>query len=174
MIKRDDMNLDNNETKTVKQFAIILIILIILVGVIYIFTTKVVNKDSNNDNSNNSSSTTYIDPTKAIVGTMLNKGTDEYYVLIYDSTIEEASSYARLLTQYKSGKDIKETYTVDLNNPINSKYIASDDKTNPTATNLDDLRFGKITLLKVKDNKIVSAYESVEAIKKELKILDAN
>ena len=167
------MNLDNTETKTVKQFVIILVILIILVGAIYLFTTKVVNKDSdNNSSSSDNTNTTYIDPTKAIVGTMLNKGTDEYYVLLYNSTDEEASDYARLLTKYKSGKNIKETYTVDLNNPLNSKYVATDDKTNPTASELSELRFGKVTLLKVKANKITNAYEPVEAIKKELKITD--
>ena len=167
------MNLDNTETKTVKQFVIILVILIILVGAIYLFTTKVVNKDSdNNSSSSDNTNTTYIDPTKAIVGTMLNKGTDEYYVLLYNSTDEEASDYSRLLTKYKSGKNIKETYTVDLNNPLNSKYVATDDKTNPTASELSELRFGKVTLLKVKANKITNAYESVDAIKKELKITD--
>ena len=167
------MNLDNTETKTVKQFVIILVILIILVGAIYLFTTKVINKDSdNNSSSSDNTNTTYIDPTKAIVGTMLNKGTDEYYVLLYNSTDEEASDYARLLTKYKSGKNTKETYTVDLNNPLNSKYVANDDKTNPTAGELSELRFGKVTLLKVKANKITNAYESVDAIKKELKITD--
>ena len=168
------MNLDNTETKTVKQFIIILVIVVIFAGIIYLFTNKVVNKDNSNNNSNNNSSsnTTYIDPTIAIVGTMLNKGTDEYYVLIYDATTEEASSYARLITQYKTGKNIKATYTVDLSNPLNSKYVATNDETNPTAIDLNDLRFGKITLLKVKNGKITNAYESVDAIKKELKITD--
>ena len=166
------MNLENAETKTVKQFIIILVILIVLVGAIYLFTTKVINKDNTNSSSNDNSNVTYIDPTKAIVGTMLNKGTAEYYVLIYDASTDESSEYARLLTKYKSGKDIKETYTVDLSNPLNSKYIATDDKTNPTSSNLSNLRFGKVTLLKVKDNKITNAYETVESIKKELKITD--
>ena len=103
---------------------------------------------------------------------MLNKGTDEYYVLIYDSTSEDASSYARLLTSYSSNKNTKATYTVDLSNAINSKYIATDGKTNPTASKLSELRFGEVTLLKVKNNKITNAYESVESIKKELKITD--
>ena len=166
------MNLDNTETKTVKQFIIILLIVVVIAGAIYLFTTKVVNKDDGSNNNSTNENTTYIDPTKAIVGTMLNKGTDEYYVLIYDSTSEDASSYARLLTTYSSGKNVKATYTVDLSNPLNSKYVATDDKTNPTASNLNDLRFGKITLLKVKNNKITNAYESVDTIKKELKITD--
>lgn len=163
---------DNTETKTVKQFILILLAVVLIVIAIYLFTTKVVNKDSENTSTNNNANTTYIDPTKAIVGTMLNKGTDEYYVLIYDSTSEDASSYARLLTSYSSSKNTKATYTVDLSNAINSKYIATDGKTNPTASKLSELRFGEVTLLKVKNNKITNAYESVENIKKELKITD--
>ena len=120
---------DNTETKTVKQFILILLAVVLIVIAIYLFTTKVVNKDSENTSTNNNTNTTYIDPTKAIVGTMLS-------------------------------------------NAINSKYIATDGKTNPTASKLSELRFGEVTLLKVKDNKITNAYESVESIKKELKITD--
>ena len=108
----------------------------------------------------------------AIVGTMLKKGTGTYYVLLYDKAKEDASTYARLLSSYSNTKNAITTYTVDLSNPLNSKYIATDDKTNPTASNLADLRFGAVTLLKVKDNKITNAYETVEKIKSEWKITD--
>ena len=39
---------DNTETKTVKQFILILLAVVLIVIAIYLFTTKVVNKDSEN------------------------------------------------------------------------------------------------------------------------------
>ena len=135
--------------------------------------TIIASKDNNTTSSNDSGNVSnLIDPTVAIVGTMLKKGTGTYYVLLYDTTKEDASTYASLLSSYSNTKNAITTYTVDLSNPLNSKYIATDDKTNPTASNLADLRFGAVTLLKVKDNKITNAYETVEKIKSEWKITD--
>lgn len=167
------MKLENEETKTVKQFIVIFLVVLVIVGAIYLLTSKVVKKDDNTTRSNDSGNVSnLIDPTVAIVGTMLKKGTGTYYVLLYDTTKEDASTYARLLSSYSNTKNAITTYTVDLSNPLNSKYVATDDKTNPTTSNLADLRFGAVTLLKVKDNKITNAYETVEKIKSEWKITD--
>ena len=166
------MKLENEETKTVKQFIVIFLVVLVIVGAIYFLTSKVVKKDNSSSSTDDTTKTNLIDPTVAIVGTMLNKGTGTYYVLLYDMKSEDASTYARLLSSYSNTKNAVTTYTVDLSNPLNSKYVATDDKTNPTASSLNDLRFGAVTLLKVKDNKITNAYETVEKIKSEWKITD--
>ena len=166
------MKLENEETKTVKQFIVIFLVILIIVGAIYLLTSKVVKKDTSSSSDNNPTKTNLIDPTVAIVGTMLNKGTGTYYVLLYDMKREDASTYARLLSKYSNTKNAITTYTVDLSNPLNSKYVTTDDKTNPTASSLNDLRFGTVTLLNVKDNKMTKAYETVDKIKSEWKIAD--
>ena len=89
------MKLENEETKTVKQFIVIFLIVLVIVGAIYLLTSKVVKKDDNTTSSNDSGNVSnLIDPTVAIVGTMLKKGTGTYYVLLYDTTKEDASTYA--------------------------------------------------------------------------------
>lgn len=162
--------MQNEETKTMKQFLITLIIVIIGVVGIYLLTKYVVKKDNATNNSSNTEEKNYIDPNTAIVGTMLNKSSDAYYVIIYDKTKDNATTYYSLVSTYKAKDKALKVYTVDLSNSLNKKYIATDNKTNPKATNLEDLKFGEVTLLKVKNNKITEAYETTDAIKKALDV----
>ena len=162
--------MQNEETKTMKQFLITLIIVIIGVVGIYLLTKYVVKKDNATNNSSNTEEKSYIDPHTAIVGTMLNKSSDAYYVIIYDKTKDNATTYYSLVSTYKAKDKALKVYTVDLSNSLNKKYIATDNKTNPKATNLEDLKFGEVTLLKVKNNKITEAYETTDAIKKALDV----
>ena len=48
------MKLENEETKTVKQFIVIFLIVLVIVGAIYLLTSKVVKKDDNTTSSNDS------------------------------------------------------------------------------------------------------------------------
>ena len=162
--------MQNEETKTMKQFLITLIIVIIGVVGIYLLTKYVVKKDNATNNSSKTEEKNYIDPNTAIVGTMLNKSSDAYYVIIYDKTKDNATTYYSLVSTYKAKDKALKVYTVDLSNSLNKKYIATDNKTNPKATNLEDLKFGEVTLLKVKHNKITEAYETTDAIKKALDV----
>lgn len=162
--------MQNEETKTMKQFLITLIIVIIGVVGIYLLTKYVVKKDNATNNSSNTEEKNYIDPNTAIVGTMLNKSSDAYYVIIYDKTKDNATTYYSIVSTYKAKDKALKVYTVDLSNSLNKKYIATDNKTNPKATNLEDLKFGEVTLLKVKNNKITEAYETTDAIKKALDV----
>jgi hypothetical protein len=162
--------MQNEETKTMKQFLITLIIVIVGVVGIYLLTKYVVKKDNSTNNSSTTEEKSYIDPNTAIVGTMLNKSSDAYYVIIYDKTKDNATTYYSLVSTYKAKDKALKVYTVDLSNSLNKKYIATDNKTNPKATNLEDLKFGEVTLLKVKNNKITEAYETTDAIKKALDV----
>ena len=162
--------MQNEETKTMKQFLITLIIVIIGVVGIYLLTKYVVKKDNATNNSSTTEEKSYIDPNTSIVGTMLNKSSDAYYVIIYDKTKDNATTYYSLVSTYKAKDKALKVYTVDLSNSLNKKYIATDNKTNPKATNLEDLKFGEVTLLKVKNNKITEAYETTDAIKKALDV----
>ena len=158
------------EDKAVRNFIIIFIIVLLLVVGIYFFTVFV-NKD-NEPKSNDTTDTTTeveIDPTKAIVGTMLQLNQKDYYVILYKSDDTKASEYISLVSKYKSSKDAKTVLTVDLYEGMNKKYYDKDN-TNPTASEINDLRFGDITLVEVNGGKIVKAFDSVEKIKKEFKI----
>ncbi len=161
------MSANNEEMKTIKQFIITLIILIIIVLGIYFFTKLFVTKE---DIDTTTTDVDYINPKMAIVGTMLKKSEDNYYVILYNTEDDDASTYAALLNKYSAKDDYVTTYRVDLSNPMNSKYIAEGSDFNTQSDTLSDLRFGAITLLEVKNGKIIDSFESVESIEKEWKL----
>ena len=157
------------EDKTIRNFIIVFIIVLLLVVGIY-FLTVFINKDNESKTEEtNTSSEVKIDYEKAIVGTMLQANNADYYVILYKSDDAKSSEYQLLVSKYKTNKDAKTVLTVDLSNALNSKYYDKDN-TNYSSDNINDLRFGDITVLEVKNNKIVKSFDSVEKIKKEWKI----
>lgn len=157
------------EDKAVRNFIIVFVIVLLLVVGVYFFTVFV-NKDNEpKTDDTNTTEEVQIDKTKAIVGTMLNKSDKEYYVILYKSDDDKASEYQSLVTKYKNTKNALLVYTVDLADVFNSKYYDKDN-TNYTSSNLEDLRFGDITVLQIKNNKIAKSFNTVDKIKKEFKI----
>ena len=162
--------MNNEDDKTIKRFIIILIIVLAITVGIYFLTKYAVKKDTTSSADSKSSSTDVsIDYTKCIVGNMLNKNESEYYVILYDSNDSNKSTYTDMVTNYAKEDKHLAVYTVDLSNKLNTKYYTVD-KTNPISDNVNDLKFGDITVIKVKDGKITNAYESVKDIKKVWKL----
>lgn len=152
------------EEKTIRNFIIILIIVILACATLYFTTKYLVNKDNTSKNDAETKETT-INYNVAIVGNMLSKTDAEYYVMIYDNTSSNVSDYQLMISSYGAKDNSLPVYTVDLSNSLNSKYY-TDGETNTNADNIQDLKFGQITLLKVKNGKITNSYESVDSIKK--------
>ncbi len=161
---------ETEEQLEVKKFIFVLLGLILVIVGIYFFTRAFVTKDLFN---NNSEEITYTDGVinynSVIVGTMLNRKEKEYYVMAFSNENPEASYYDTLASSYK-GKKEKNIYYLDLNNELNKKYVATDDKVSTKFTKLDELKFGNLTLLKIKDGKVTKFITKVDEIKKELGI----
>ena len=108
-MKKQKIAYKTEEFEEMKKFVIVLIVVIILIVGIY-FISKAVIKNS-------ASLLTYqdgeIETDTIIVGTLLNRPEDEYYVLAYDSTSNQALAY----TTYTS------YYTSEQENPIKVYYL---------------------------------------------------
>ena len=100
---------------------------------------------------------------------MLQKSDSHYYVILYKSDDPKASTYSGLVTKYNAKSDKLPVYTVDLSNHLNSNYYDKDN-VNYSASNINDLRFGDITVLEVTNNKITNAYDNVDKIEKAWKL----
>ena len=159
---------NQEETTVIKKFILILVIVLIITLGIYIITKYFVKKDTTNT-SDTKTTEVSIDNSIAIVGTMLNKKDSSYYVIIYDKTSSSSSDYAKLVTSYKATSGAIPVFTVDLNNALNKSFY-DPDNINLTATNVIDLRFGDITVLKVDNGSISKSYDSVASIKRAWKI----
>ncbi len=162
---------NENEIKT---FIIILVIIVVIVGGIYALTEYFKKDDKKEENLSNTVQAGSINYEKLSVGTLLNRPYDNYYVLVYDSEDDDAILYSTIMSKYmqkKSEKDYVKIYFCDLGNTLNKSYydVNGDGKSNPKATKLEDLDFGKVTLLKIQKGKIVKYIEEFDKIKSELK-----
>lgn len=157
------MNL-TEEQKEVKNLIIIVLIVIAILGTIYLFSRAFISKDlfkSKFDNSKTNEVEFNYDTT--IVGSILNRPYTEYYVLVYDKSDNMAFDYENMKNYYFG--DLK-IYEVDLSDSFNKSYIA--DKSNLKVEKAEDFRFTKATLLRIKNGKVIKAFEDKSSMKAEL------
>lgn len=152
----------------VRNFVIILLIVVVLVVGLYLISTLVVDKRTENNLTN----TTEVDINYDIasVGMILNRPYNEYYVLVYDSSDNNAMYYSSLLSNYSNKDNALKIYFTDLGSTINKSYKATGETGNSNVTsNVDDFSFSDITLLKVSNGSVVNYYEGLESVESILK-----
>ena len=155
----------SEEGKELKRFIIILFSIIVLVLIVY-GITRFVKKD---EQVKDEVTAGVIDYDKVSIGTMLNRNSQEYYVILYDGKNENAVLYSAIINKYIAKNDSKKIYYCDLDNKLNSAYKAKDAvSVNKDAKSIDELALGDLTLIKVKNGKIDKYIENVDTIKKEL------
>ena len=152
------------------KFVIVILVVLLSVGAIYLFTRAFVTKDLFKEDS---SPTETVQEGKvnyevAIMGQILNRPYKEYYVAIYN---QEEGDYivdmSNLVFNYGKKEKHKHIYTVNLANKLNADYYAPD-KVNTKAQKLEDIKVGDITLIKVKNGKIVKYLVDLSKMEKEL------
>jgi lipopolysaccharide export LptBFGC system permease protein LptF len=154
----------NEDTKIVKKFILLLIGLALLVVLVYFLSAKYIVKDKYQEETKKEETIVY---NKINIGNIFNRPYDNYYVLIYESTNDKASTYNTLASTYNNKDTKKKLYTIDLSLKINNKYKS--DKSNKKATKVDELSLKDITLIEIKNGKIVNYYDNEESITNILK-----
>ena len=156
---------ESDSTTEAKRFIFILLGIIVLVLIIY-GISKIFVKDDNS--STRVTTTGEINYDIITVGTMFNKVDSEYYVMIYDEENPSAVLYSTIINEYLAKTDSLNVYFCNLGNKLNSNYyVGSDGKSNPKATTIDNLALGDLTLVRIKNGKIVKYIEELDSIKKE-------
>ena len=165
-MKREKITYKSDEQLEITKFIKILVILLILIGAVY-FISKNVSKNKESEKENDTVEVN-INYDKVIIGNLFNRPYDNYYVFIYDSTGDEAGLYSQLITKYKNNTEAIKTYYADLNNGLNKKFYDVD---NVNYTNdLESLKVGDFTLLKISNGKISKSVSTYENAKKELRV----
>ena len=159
----------SEESKEVKKFIIILLSIIVLVLAVYGITRLINNNKDNNEDRKVTAGA--IDYEKVSVGTLFNRADDEYYVIVYDGEASNAIYYSALMNKYMNKEKSNKVYFCDLSNELNKKYYVGKDKeSNPNATISSELAFKDLTLIKIKNGKIIKYLETLDTIKTELGI----
>ena len=150
--KYESAKIQSEDQKEVMRFFIVLLIVIAMVTAIYFLTRIFVTKDLGK--KKNEAETEEVIPgnvnyTVAIVGQILNRPYDSYYVLVFDSTGDYVNDAQSLMINYNSKESKKHLYRVDLNNQLNKAYYDKEN-VNPNAKSVDEFKFGDLTLLYIK------------------------
>lgn len=162
-MKRKD-RIYTEEQKEIAKFVKILLGLVVIIGALYLFTVFVVNKEDSYKRTNTDGEIKY---DNIVLGTLLNRADDEYYVLVLDTMQMSNDVYLNLSNQYKSGVKHLPIYIADLSNELNKSFIG--DVSNYSTDSIDNLKIKGTTLIKVKNHKIVKFIENNDDIIEELK-----
>lgn len=157
--KLKSINYESNDTKEIKSLIIITIV-VIVIAVLTFFLTNYLNNKKNMSDVN-------IDYDTCIVGNMFNRPYDEYYVFLYSSTDNSASTYKGLITSYKDTDNAKKIYYVDLNDKFNAAYLG--ESSNKKPSDVSEVKIKESALILIKDGKVVNYYETLDDYKNVLK-----
>ena len=154
----------------IRSFIITLIVMIILVVGLYFLSVLIIDKKDNKNTNTTKDTEVEISYDIASVGMILNRPYNDYYVMVYDSTISEAMYYSSLITSYMNKENSKKIYFTDLSTRLNKAYASGNETGNKDVkNNTEDFSFGKVTLLHIKDNTVVNYYENIDTIEGILK-----
>lgn len=171
LINLKEYLLDDQQSEF-KRFMIVVLVLFVISFVVFLFTKYVIN-----DGDINIAVLQPVDGAVnynvASVGTMLSKSDDEYYAYLYSSESLNESNYKVLASKYVSqeSKDKLHIYYVDLEKEVNKDFLVNkDNKENTEAKEIDEMHFGEVTLLKIKNGEVVKYLNTYELIEKELAV----
>lgn len=168
--KKSKINYNTTEQEEIKKFLIVIVVVLALCGAVYLLTRAFVTKDlfTNEEDKTEEVTSGTVDYGMAIMGQILNRPYDEYYVAIYNAANGEyVADMATILYNYSIKEKHLHVYTVDLSNKLNAEYY-DPENVNTKAKTVADMKVGDITLLRVKNGKISKYIVDLDAMKKEL------
>ena len=102
------------------------------------------------------------------LGAMFTRPYREYYVLIHSREHRHADYLSIVTESFMMQEDSTKLYFADLDSPFNQSFHS--EESNPNATSALDLKVGDLTLIKIRNGRIVKFLEDLEEIVKELEV----
>ena len=161
MAKKVKVSKIKNENEILKLLKLVIIVSLI-VAVFYVITLFVNKKEEEKQETTINETPATIQYDYILVGNILKQSNKKYYVLATTQDDVNARVYEAYLSVYKNQKDSIRTYYIDLDNPLNSKFLK--EESNFKFKNVTDISFKETTLLLIENNKIKKTYEGKENI----------
>lgn len=152
-----------DEQKEISSFVKIIIGMVLILFVMYFVTNKIASNNVDYSKTYTDGSVGY---SSIIIGSLLNRADEEYYVLIFDSENVDNTYVINKASEYASDEKSLPLYTADLSHELNKKFLS--DKSSYKKDSLDNFKVSGTTLVKVKGSSIVKFIEGIDNIKKEL------
>ena len=105
---KKNMKIETEEQKEMKRFVLVLLGVVVVVIGIYFFTKAFVTKDLFKEETNDQTyATGVVSETAAIVGNMLTRPENEYYVALFSLENNQASYYDAIISKYSGDSENK-------------------------------------------------------------------
>ena len=167
-MKKEMKKTETNDLKDIKKLTIIVLVILVIFGLVYLLTLGANKLGLFEEHYKNPETTeSVISYEKIPAGTILNRETGEYYVLISDFSQNKSAYLESLYNAYNKKKTKLNMYIVDLSDELNKSIIG--EKDNKDAKTISELSIKSSTLLKVNNKKIVKYLTNLEDIDNELK-----
>ena len=162
--KQKNKKIEVKEESYSVQTMLKLILVILIAFIAFYLITYFVVKEKKGETVVNE--VTEIDTSTITFNGLLNRKETEYYVLAYDSNIDNDKTdyitlYKNYINKYKSKEDSLSFYMIDIRDAFNKSYI---DETLNISDNLDELKVNDEVLFKIKEGKIEKTYIGNENI----------
>lgn len=143
------------DTYNIKNIIIFITIILIVIVSFYGITLLIVEKRQNETTAPDNESVIKYD--EILVGSLYQQSETTYYVLATTANDTKSSDYNSALATYSAKEDSLATYTIDLDNGFNKKYLKEE-------SNFEEQfpTFKTSTLLKIENSKITEIYEGTE------------
>ena len=158
-----------DESYSLKYKIIVVLCVIIFLALFYLLAVHITNKNSSSSSSNDTKETsTTSDYSERLFGSSFNRSESEYLVIYYDKGNSDLfSELNTAVTDYSTKDDSLTIYTVDMSSMYNKAYVTEED-TNKSPSNIDELRINGPTLIKITNGEVTSYVEGTESIKEYL------
>ena len=153
--------LESNTQKEILQVIRIFFAVMVVFAFFYLLTVVIVG----NDEEDESELETEIQYEEILAGSSFTMRDEEYLVVYYDFTSEDASDIGSAIYAYSTSytEDVLRVYTVDMSNAFNKKY-ASDEKSNEAPESATDLLINGPTIIRIKDSKAIEYIDELEDV----------
>ena len=167
--KKQKRNLYKTNTSSEMEYTKIIKIAIgvVLVLALTYFVTAIASGEIKFKKDEVKEEETSIQYEEIIVGEMLNRNENEYYVLLFNFTDNFASYYLSLKDSYIQNDNSLPFYIIDLEKHINKDYVLSEEeKLIEKPNSLTEFKATSPTIVKIKDKKVVERIYGRESILK--------
>ena len=140
-------------------------VLFVVIGVLcfilafYILTLFITGKDNASTTDNDTTQDSSFSYTKIPAGRSFSIDNGEYLVVYYNE--EEDNSIEESIHTYRNSNNLK-LYTVDMGDPINTKYKSEESNTTPSKAS--ELKIKGSTLIRFNDNNVEEYIEGNDSI----------
>lgn len=164
IVKKVDNNkktIVSNDNEMMKLIILILIVAVVF-GIFYVITLFVTKDETTSDLPEESYSAT-IQYDEILAGNIFDQKDDDYYVLVYYPEDQYVSLYMSYLSYYEmTVENATRYYTVNMSDVFNNQFVADESVLN--VTDSKDFRFSQTALLRIKNGKVYSTYETKDII----------